>query len=63
MSQESKTKTWTHGILIVVCILAPSAVAVDSASTRAQTSESALEEFVPTEKVPIDSSLSFPVDI
>lgn len=35
------------------------------AATRAQetSEEQEVEEFVPTEKVPADSSISFPVDI
>lgn len=32
-------------------------------SSRAQEEEPEVEEFVPTEKVPADSSISFPVDI
>lgn len=49
-----------HGLLVLAVLLAPGAVAVDPATT---TPGAALPDFVPTEEVPADSALSFPVDI
>ena len=52
-----------YRLLILGCLVALSALAVDTPPPVAKPPEGALEEFVPTEKVPVDSALSFPVDI
>ena len=49
--------------LVLGCLFAPSTLAVDTPPSAALGPEGALKDFVPTEKVPVDSALSFPVDI
>jgi hypothetical protein len=52
-------------IVLVLIVLATAAIAyaVAAQSESTPTPDPALEEFIPTEKLPADSAISFPVDI
>jgi hypothetical protein len=50
-------------VLAVAGLLAVAAVAERHATAQQQPGDPGLEEFIPSEKLPADSSISFPVDI
>lgn len=65
---EARVKNGTRLILFVLLIAASlasthTAFLVAQTATEAETEEEAPETFVPTEKLPADSAISFPVDI
>ena len=58
-------KTVLTSILVLAVLSAPAPLATEEppeASPRTESEEPA-EEFIPTEEVPADSAISFPVDI
>jgi hypothetical protein len=57
-----KTRLAIGAVLVIAVVLAVAAVA-ERHATAQQQSDPALEEFIPSEKLPADSSISFPVDI
>jgi len=50
-------------LLLFLALLLATPAGPGAAQTPEQSEEEALEEFVPSEKVPADSAISFPVDI
>ncbi len=53
----------TLACLLVACLLVSSHSAPVVAQTETESEEEAPETFVPSEKLPADSAISFPVDI
>jgi hypothetical protein len=58
-----KTRLAIGAVLVVAGVLTVAVVAERRATAQQQQSDPALEEFIPSEKLPADSSISFPVDI
>jgi len=58
-----KTRLALGLVLVVVGVLTVAVVAERRATAQQQQSDPVLEEFIPSEKLPADSSISFPVDI
>lgn len=58
-----KTRLALGVVLVVAGLLTVAVVAERRATAQQQPSDPALEEFIPSEKLPADSSISFPVDI
>lgn len=53
----------TLGTLLIAALLATGHSGPVVAQTETESAEEAPETFVPTEKLPADSAISFPVDI
>jgi len=63
---EDRMKKTRIAILILLATVATAVIigpAITSAIASPQGSEAELEEFVPSEKLPPDSAVAFPVDI
>lgn len=63
---EDKVKSrirWILFLLLIAASLVSTHTELLVAQTETETEEEAPETFVPTEKLPADSAISFPVDI